>query len=251
MTVGVFDPDGQLDVELGEANSASVDLDAIDSETGPTADSSFEYLVTVGEAALLETFRSEFDGPIVPVDVEAGVPSISNGDLPTALESIAAGDGEMVEVPTIDVRSNGRDFRALMDVMAVTAEPARISEFRTKTGGGAEIDRVRADGIVVSGPAGTPGYGTAVEGPILDPTVGGFSVVPVGQFRTEHPRWVLAPPIEIEIVRETVPIALVVDDREVDEVRVDESIRLAAGAPLEILTVERSEPALAVRRKRD
>lgn len=249
MRVGLFDPETRIERDLHEHEADVPDLIRLESvQDAVEHRSDLEYVVAVGEPALLSVFRTAMNAPLIPVAVDAGLPSVSEDQLDTALESLANGDVESVEMPTIDVSLGESEFRALMDVMAVTAEPARISEFRTKKGDGTVVDTVRADGVVVSAPAGTPGYGTAVDGPILDPAVGGVAVVPVGQFRTAHPRWVLAPPVEIEVIRDTVPISLVVDDREVETMPADTSLRLTWGRPVEFGVLEHSKRSLGEKR---
>ncbi|MDZ7850884.1 MAG: hypothetical protein U5K70_08860 [Halodesulfurarchaeum sp.] len=241
MKVGLFDPENRTGHDRFSRTADGPELVHLKSaEDAVKRESELEYVLPVGETALLSVFRAGINSGIVPVGIGAGVPSVPETAFAASLESLTNGVIESVAIPTIDVSLGEEEFRALMDVMAVTAEPARISEFRTTKGDGTVVDTVRADGVVISAPGGTPGYGTAVDGPILDPSVDGLSVVPVGQFRTAHPRWVLAPPIEIEVVRETVPIALVVDDREVETIPANTSLRLAWGSPVEFAVLEQS-----------
>ncbi|MFB6109506.1 MAG: hypothetical protein ABEJ60_01350 [Halodesulfurarchaeum sp.] len=209
-------------------------------------DPAADFAAPVGEHALLSLVRGGFDSPVLPVDVEAGVQSVPRDALGSAIAALEAGAFEIESVPTIAASLGSNSYRALMDAMAVTAEPARISEYRTrKPETGTVVDQVRADGVVAAGPAGTPGYATAAGGPILDPELGGLAVIPVGPFRTERPQWVLMPPIEIVVAREEVPVSLVVDDRPTERIPAGESVRLEWGRPLAIAVVDGSVPALA------
>jgi NAD+ kinase len=93
------------------------------------------------------------------------------------------------------------------------AEPARISEFCVRTGG-EEVDRFRADGVVVSTPAGSPGYNRAANGPVVAPETGVLSVVPVAPFATDIDGWVL--PIDevtLSVERDETPVELLADGR--------------------------------------
>lgn len=244
MTIGIFDPADHLSLTPGRVQETDRSLDLIPSIAaidGP--DPEFDFVVAGGESALLDLVREMLAVPVLPVGVDSGVPSVPEDQLESGLESLAREAFEVQDVPTIDVTLGQRSFRALMDVMAITAEPARISEYRTTTSPtGTVVDQVRADGITVSGPGGTPGYGTAAGGPILGPAVRGVAVVPVGQFRTEQPHWVLNPPFEIEVVREEVPVSLVVDDRSVDAVPAHEPIQFDWGQPVECVMLEASVP---------
>lgn len=242
MTIGIFDPADHLSLQPWRFQEADSSLERIPSTTAiDSHDPEFDVIVAAGESALLDLVREELHVPVLPVAVDAGVPSVPEHRAEAGLDSLTVGAFELQEVPIIDVTLGKRHFRALMDVMAITAEPARISEYRTTTSPtGTVVDQVRADGITVSGPGGTPGYGTAAGGPILGPDVRGMAVVPVGQFRTEHPHWVLNPPFEIEVVREEVPVSLVVDDRSVDAVPAHEPIRFDWGQPVECVVLDES-----------
>lgn len=240
MTVRLFDPEGQMPGDpTGGSTPVTLDRvtdpDRLVDEAGGRC-----VLVAVGEAALLEYVRRGGSGPVLPIGVDGGVPAVDTASATTAVESLADGH-ETVSYPTIDA-SRGEDrYRALMDVMAVTAEPARISEYKArKVETDTVIDQVRADGIVVSGPAGTPGYGTAAGGPMVDRDLGGMSVVPVSPFRTSRPRWVVAPPIEIEVTRGEVPVSLLVDDEEVGRLPAADPLTLDWAGPLDVAVVEES-----------
>ena len=244
MRVVIVGPAEQVPDERAITVPESVTLDH--QPVGKALEPNTDFVLPVGETALLSLVRAGPDCPIVPVDVEAGVPSVPTASLGTAIAALEAGAFEIEAVPTIAVSLGDSSYRGLMDVMVVTAEPARISEFRTrKSATGTVVDQVRADGIVAAGPAGTPGYSTAAGGPILDPSLSGLAVIPVGPFRTERPRWVLEPPIEFEVVREEVPVSLVVDDQPVERVPAGEPVGLDWGAPVEIGIVEKSISPLA------
>lgn len=247
MTIGIYDPADHLSLTPGRFQETELSLELISSTTAiDSRDQAFDFVVVAGESALLDLVRETLAVPVLPVAVGAGVPSIPKQQIDSGLESLAGGAFELQDIPTIEVKLGQHTFRALMDVMAITAEPARISEYRTTTSPtGTVVDQVRADGITVSGPGGTPGYGTAAGGPVLGPDVRGVAVVPVGQFRTEQPHWVLNPPFEIEVVREEVPVSLVVDDRSVDAVPAHEPIRFDWGQPVECIVLEESESPVA------
>ncbi|MDR5657187.1 ATP-NAD kinase [Halodesulfurarchaeum sp. HSR-GB] len=239
----IVGPEKCIPTGLESASEADVDhVERVSTADPPESD----FLVTVGESALLSAVTAAVQVPIVPVAVDAGVPTVPLSDLAAAISALVAGESTIETVPTIVVSLGENTYRALMDVMAVTAEPARISEFRTrKVETDVVVDQVRADGIVAAAAAGTPGYGTAAGGPILDPELDGLAVVPVGPFRTERPQWVLAPPIEFEVVRESVPVSLVVDDDPVERVPAGEPVRLDWGEPIEIAVLEATIPPLA------
>lgn len=204
--------------------------------------------VPVGEAALLDVVRAEIDVPVVPIEIGQGVTDIERSDLGAALRSLPDESHSRMAVPTIDVRGRAEQYRALMDVMAVTGEAAKISEYQITSGSGESaemLDRVRADGILAAAPAGTPGYGTAAGGPLLDPNLEAVTVIPVGPFRVEQPHWVLELPVSLRVVREEVPVSLLVDDREVGSLEPGTTVDLSWGRPLTVLETPVSRSPLA------
>lgn len=193
--------------------------------------------LAMDEAGLLEFVRAGTDSPVLPVSVD-GICSVSRLDLNAALRAVWDGNYTSRPVPTLDVAVDGDEYRALMDVMVVTAEAAKISEYalRTERRGQSDVlDTVRADGMVAATPTGTPGYASASGGPLLDPDLEVITVVPVGPFRVEQPHWVLDLPVEIRVVREEVPVSLLVDDREVGMVDAGTGVKLSWGAPVDVV----------------
>lgn len=235
--------DHLTEANLDERTSIRAAPEPSDAVTDWNAD----VLVPVGEPSLLSVVRSGAKGPILPVDIGPGVEDVSRADLPAALRVIVDHEHTTTTIPTVEVGVSGDQYRAVMDVMVVTAEPAKISEYRVsgrRTDADTCVDTVRSDGIVVATPAGTPGYGTAAGGPILDRALEAVAVVPVGPFRVEKPHWVLTLPLEIRVVREEVPVVLAVDDREIGEIPPGEDVELKWGDPIEVVRtpVSRSAP---------
>lgn len=225
-------------VEAAGARSAVLD------PTG-TPDS-VDAMVISGESTLLDRLRKGVDVPLLPVQVGSGIDDVSAADLQAAVESYIAGESSIDERPRLVVTVEDDRYAALMDVMVVTEEPARISEFvvgdrfrdDTQT-----VDQVRADGVVVATSVGTPGYGTAAGGPVLGPETSGVAVVPIGPFRIEQQHWVLEPPISLTVARDDAPVSLLIDDEEVGSVPAFESIDLSWGDPVSLIRTPVSRSA--------
>ncbi|MFW6384832.1 MAG: ATP-NAD kinase [Halodesulfurarchaeum sp.] len=207
--------------------------------------------VAVGESALLALVRAGVETPVLPIGAGSGVGSVPMGETESAVDAILDGRERVVSVPTLTVRRVNRTYRALMDVMVVSTETAKISEYEIRLVAddrpyevADDVDTVRADGIVASTPIGTPGYGTAAGGPVMDPGLSGLSVVPVGQFRTDQTDWILRPPLSIRVLREEIPVSLLVDDRAVGTVPRGTTVELSWGPDLRLLRTPVSGPFL-------
>ncbi|MFB6133173.1 MAG: ATP-NAD kinase [Halanaeroarchaeum sp.] len=225
-------------IETAGARSAVVD------PTGSAG--AADAMVVSGESTLLARLREGVDVPLLPVEVGGGLDDVSADDLEAAVESYLAGECSIDERPQLVVAVDDDRYAALMDVMVVTEEAARISEFvvgnlvrdRTQT-----VDQVRADGVVVATSVGTPGYGTAAGGPVLGPETSGVAVVPIGPFRIEQKHWVLEPPISLTVARDDAPVSLLIDDEEVGPVPPHESIELSWGDPISLIRTPVSRSA--------
>ncbi|MFW6002907.1 MAG: NAD(+)/NADH kinase [Halanaeroarchaeum sp.] len=229
--IGVVGDDAEAIVDrVYEAGGQGSVVDA------PSAD--LDAVVVTGESALLSLVRSGIDVPVLPVEVGSGVEDVAETDLEEAIRFIGTEGIRTKDRPLLVVSVEDDRYAALMDVMVVTEEPAKISEFtignrfreETQT-----VDQVRADGVVVATSVGTPGYVTAAGGPVLGPETSGVAVVPIGPFRIERSQWVLEPPISLTVARDDTGVSLLIDDEEVGPVPAHEPIELSWGNPLEIV----------------
>ncbi|MFB6113070.1 MAG: hypothetical protein ABEJ58_03075 [Halodesulfurarchaeum sp.] len=246
MTVGVVGDD--VESLAGVVAETGVDVETAISDPVPGA----AYHVAVGESAVLSLLRAGVDTPVLPVEAGDGLGSTPAEALADTISDVGSDPGRTDQVSTLSVSIGEESHRALMDVMVVSTEAAKISEYevRTREGSGPDretvtIDRVRADGIVAATPVGTTGYSSSAGGPVVARDIQGVSVVPVGPFRVEHPQWVLGLPVTLAVLREEVPVSLVVDDREIARVKRDTPVTLSSGPPLEVIRTAESRSIAA------
>ncbi|ELZ91720.1 ATP-NAD kinase [Haloferax mucosum ATCC BAA-1512] len=241
---------------VGDESVGTAVRDAGATVVSPDGDDA-DAVVAVGEASVSEVARdSTWDCPIVPVD--CGTPwSVSHRDLDAHLAPILAGNGRVVEYPTLSIHVEGdRVGRALFDTMLVTSEPAHISEYgvaRSSTavpfsdgtdsdsadigpGGDAwtPVDEFRADGVVVATPLGSSGYARAAGGAVVGPDAG-VTVVPVSPYATQTNSWAFQPPLRLTVERDDAPVSLVVDTEIAREVAPFESVVVERGDAVSLL----------------
>lgn len=237
---------------VGEGNGEVADLvtqRGLDVATGSTTDvldADPDVVVAVGESTLSEVVAAGATVPLLPVDAGPGVGGITMESLSSALAALAAGEFDVVELPTLDVAVDDEHYRALTDAMLVTARPANISEYGIhapgRDGERRTVDTVRADGVLVSTPAGGPGYADAVDAPRLGAGVDAVSVSPIAPFRIDRTDWVLPLPTTFTIEREESAITLLVDDRDAGIVAPDEEVTVDDGDPVTVVQVSESRP---------
>jgi NAD+ kinase len=206
-----------------------------------------DYVVAVGEPALLAVARAGPRGPVLPVGAGPGVGSAPGDGGPAAVERLLAGEFDREDHPILEVRVADRTrARVLMDAMLVTASPGEISEYAAHADG-TLLSRFRADGVVVATPAGSAGYARRAGGPVVQPGAGVATVVPVGPFATDASHWVVASStLSLSVERDETPVSLLADDRVVGSVHPQERVRLVSGEPITVAVVPGHTPRFDV-----
>ena len=125
---------------------------------------------------------------------------------------------------------------ALNEVVIVTSRPAKMLRFTVEIDG-IVAERFRADGILVSTPTGSTAYAMSAGGPIVDPRVEGFLLVPLAPYLLSSRPLVIASDRALRITLESEkPAKLVIDGQTNRELQIGS-----------VITVRRSEhPALFV-----
>jgi NAD+ kinase len=197
-----------------------------------------ETVVAVGESALLSLARELPAVPVLPVGAGPGVRSVSPSATPDAVDRLLADDLSVEYHPVLGVdRPGGTHALALFDAMLVTANPADISEFSVAAAG-ERVARFRGDGVVAATPAGSPGYARSAGGPVVGPGTDVLAAMPVAPFATDSDHWVL--PLEgvvMTVERDEAAVEVLVDDRSVGSLGVDESVRLSTAGRVGMVRV--------------
>ena len=148
------------------------------------------------------------------------------------------GEGFRVEKRMrIEISLDGRRLGdALNEAVIVTSRPAKMLRFGVEIDG-IPAERFRSDGMLVSTPTGSTAYAMSAGGPIVDPGVEAFLLVPLAPYMLSSRPVVIASHRVLRITLESEkPARLVLDGQLTRD--------LAIGA---VLTVRRSDrPALFV-----
>ncbi len=209
----------------------------------PDTLSAVDAVVTVGEAQLLALATESRSVPILPIDAAPGVQTVDRTDATAALERLVTGEFETQPVPLLEATVGERTVCALRDVMLVTTEPARISEYAIDSHG-ERVAAFRADGVVVATPAGSHGYARAAGGSVLAPGEQ-VSVVPVSPFAIDMDQWVLPMAgLSLSVVRDEAEVELLADTRREMVVPPGTTVSIAPNGTLPVAVVTESRPAL-------
>ena len=130
---------------------------------------------------------------------------------------------------------------ALNEALIVTTRPAKMLMFSIIVDG-VTTEQFRADGLLISTPTGSTAYAMSAGGPIVDPRIQGFLLVPLAPYLLSSRPHVISSNRRLEIKLESSkPASLVIDGQATFELGTSMTI-----------TVRRSEhPALFVDVKRN
>lgn len=100
-----------------------------------------------------------------------------------ALDKLMAGELEVNDLTKLAVEvGEDRLPDALNEMVVRGAEPGRALSFRVRVDG-EEVEKARGDGLIVATTTGSTAYALASGGPVIDPRLDAFVVVPLSTYR--------------------------------------------------------------------
>lgn len=165
-----------------------------------------------GSKRLAFAVQSDISLPLLPIDTNSGIGSISVAQTENAVNAITRGDYDVIHRSALSIECDGvSEELALTEVLFVTQEPAAISEFQIRTPV-ANIAEYRADGVVVSTAAGSSGYARTVGSPIMSPEVNAASVTTIAPYKIDPDHWIVGEPgVIIEVTRDESDVLMIAD----------------------------------------
>lgn len=229
--VGVFGETG-LEAAIEAAGGEPVDGEATD----------VAFVVAAGDRAVSDIAAEAGPeaAPVLPVGETKGIRAVPQDRLEQAVADALAGTARTERHPVVTAAAGKETTTAVFDVALMAAEPAQISEFSVRTQE-TTVSQFRADGLVVSTPAGSTGYGRRAGGPTVAAETGVVSVVPVAPFSTASGQWVL--PIEsvtLTVERDETPVELLADGRREWTVGAATPLSFVVEGQFELLVVDDS-----------
>ncbi|MHB8604817.1 MAG: NAD(+)/NADH kinase [Thermoplasmatota archaeon] len=189
-------------------------------------------LVTVGGDGTILHAMQRNPAPIFGINVgELGFLTEAEPiELPDALDRLLSGDYFVDSRLKIATTVGDQKLpNAVNEIVIKTARPSKMLHFALALGDG-EIQRIRADGLIVATPTGSTSYAMSAGGPILDPHVEAMLVVPLAAFSLAA-RPILFPTtsdLRISLVDPTRDAILVVDGQHERLVHPHEPVAISA-----------------------
>ncbi|MDR2624535.1 MAG: bifunctional NADP phosphatase/NAD kinase [Methanobrevibacter sp.] len=142
-------------------------------------------------------------------------------DYEESLEKLLKGNYYREKRSQVKVSHDRKLFSALNEIVIMTEKPAKMLQFEVKVDGEI-IEQFRADGLILATPSGSTAYSMSAGGPIVDPKVSAFLIIPICPYKLGIRPFVVSDKsdIRIKLLKKGKKAVLVIDGQtnlEVDD----------------------------------
>ncbi len=143
-----------------------------------------------------------------------------------ALNSILKGDYYKEKRSRLVVSHENHQYTVMNEVVVMTDKPAKMMHFEIQVDGEI-IEEVRADGLIISTPSGSTAYAMSAGGPIVDPKVAGFVIIPICPYKLGARPFVVSDSSEItvKLLKKGKTAVFVIDGQINEEAAYEEEIK--------------------------
>ena len=143
-----------------------------------------------------------------------------------ALDDVLKGNYYKEKRTKLVVSHENHHYSAMNEVVIMTDKPAKMLHFEIQVDGEI-IEEVRADGLIVSTPSGSTAYAMSAGGPIVDPKVGGFVIIPICPYKLGARPFIVSDNSEItvKLLKKGKTAVFVMDGQTNDEAEYEEEIK--------------------------
>ncbi|MCI6993645.1 MAG: bifunctional NADP phosphatase/NAD kinase [Methanobrevibacter sp.] len=143
-----------------------------------------------------------------------------------ALNSILKGDYYKEKRSRLVVSHENHQYTVMNEVVIMTDKPAKMMHFEIQVDGEI-IEEVRADGLIISTPSGSTAYAMSAGGPIVDPKVAGFVIIPICPYKLGARPFVVSDSSEItvKLLKKGKTAVFVIDGQINEEAAYEEEIK--------------------------
>lgn len=159
-----------------------------------------DFIMSVGGDGTILKLLQKTDIPILGVNTGTVgfLTAVEISDLDEALDRIKEGDYHVEERIKLDVFLNGEKVGECTNEAVVhTDKIAKIRGFEIWNDD-QQVDKFRSDGVIISTPTGSTCYAMSAGGPIVDPNVDAFVIVPISPYELATKPYVV--PVEKKII---------------------------------------------------
>ena len=143
-----------------------------------------------------------------------------------ALNDVLKGNYYREKRTKLVVSHENHRYSAMNEVVIMTDKPAKMLHFEIRVDGEI-IEEVRADGLIVSTPSGSTAYAMSAGGPIVDPKVEGFIIIPICPYKLGARPFIVSDNSEItvKLLKKGKSAVFVMDGQLNEEAEYEEEIK--------------------------
>ncbi|KZX14557.1 bifunctional NADP phosphatase/NAD kinase [Methanobrevibacter curvatus] len=175
-----------------------------------------DILITLGGDGTILMTKNKLSSPIPIFAINMGtvgfLTEVDIEELDKKLNELYNGHYFYEKRNQIKVSHDGRVFHALNEAVFMTERPAKMLHFQVSIDGKI-IEDFRADGMILSTPSGSTAYSMSAGGPIVDPNVDAFIIIPICPYSLSIRPLVVSnkSTVEIKLLSESKKAVLVMD----------------------------------------
>ncbi len=136
-----------------------------------------------------------------------------------AIDEVLAGNYFVEKRTQLQIRHNSKLHSALNEVVLMTHKPAKMLNMEISVDDEV-VEELRADGLIIATPSGSTAYAMSAGGPIVDPRVEAFIIVPICPFKLgSRPNLVSdSSQIKVKLLKEGKKAIAVIDGQSEEEI---------------------------------
>ncbi|MCL2157703.1 MAG: bifunctional NADP phosphatase/NAD kinase [Methanobrevibacter sp.] len=168
-----------------------------------TEDLHSDMLITLGgDGTILRTQKHLNENEIPIFGINMGtvgfLTEVEVEDAFNVLDSVLKGDYYKEKRTQLLVSHEGQVSNALNEVVIMTEKPAKMLDFEVQVDGEV-VEEFRADGLILATPSGSTAYSMSAGGPIVDPKVGAFIIIPICPYKLGFRAFIVSNESEIKV----------------------------------------------------
>jgi NAD+ kinase len=197
----------RVDIVLSPKTAEHLGRDDITVPVEDMRQAGAELVISIGGDGTVLRNISKMEDPLPVLGINMGtlgfLVDVQPVEAISAIEDVLKGF-VYTERSRLGVLFNGEPLPpATNEVVFITARPAKILTFRVSVDESL-VEELRADGVVIATPTGSTAYAMSAGGPIVDPRVDAFLIVPLAPFKLSARPWVV-PATSMIKVEVTIP----------------------------------------------
>ncbi|MDI9618188.1 NAD(+) kinase [Methanothermobacter sp.] len=150
-------------------------------------DMEVDMILTIGGDGTILRTQSLIEGKEIPIlGINMGtvgfLTEVDPENVFSALEDVLIGNYAVERRTLLSVYHNDELPSALNEVVLMTRKPAKMLHIEISVDDEV-VEELRADGIIIATPSGSTAYSMSAGGPIVDPRVEAFLIVPICPFK--------------------------------------------------------------------